>query len=184
MNGTSTVGIVTWLLIGDIVVLSVLAAVAPLGCAAIVAGWVTACVLAVDLAGAVLDRFGVLGGPGSPGVSWGSWPEFSGYTATLLHHPGSTITTLAGWAATCTEVTLAVLLVSGWQRRWVAKATAGLFVVYTIALAFSSQRVDLVTYAMPVLVGGALVLSATPVRRRRVDVPSQASPVLTESSRA
>lgn len=64
--------------------------------------------------------------------------------------------------ATALEVALTVALLSGRQRRWVGKVAAGLFVVYLVAMGLSSVRGDVVFYAMPVLVGGALVLSATP----------------------
>ncbi|HET7303601.1 MAG TPA: hypothetical protein VFJ12_03495 [Segeticoccus sp.] len=63
-------------------------------------------------------------------------------------------------------VLLALLLVSGWQRRWVGKALAGLFTVYVGTMGLGGGPGELASYGMPVLVGGALLVSASPARRR------------------
>ena len=39
--------------------------------------------LAVTILSAVADRFGICGPPGSANVSWGDWPHFVAYTASL-----------------------------------------------------------------------------------------------------
>ena len=165
LAGLAEPGSITWLLVGVISLLALLTWVRPTTRATWLLGWATAILLAADFAGAVADRFGLFGGPGSPGVSWGTWPEFVAYTGSLL--PGSTgrLVTPAAICATAVEILLAALLVSGWQRRWVGKLTAGLFVVYLVSMAFSPARDDVLRFAMPVLVGGALLLSATSARR-------------------
>ena len=85
-------------------------------------GWVVAVLLAADFAGAVADRFGVFGRPGAPGVSWGSWSAFVDYTRTLLHQPPEAVAVVSAAGATAAEVALAVVLLTGWQRRWAGKA--------------------------------------------------------------
>jgi hypothetical protein len=153
-------GPVTTVILGTVGILAVLVMLRPHSRAAWLMGWVTAGVLALDLAGAVADRFGLLGKPGAPGVSWGSWSAFEDYTAVLLHHPSHAVLAVVAVVATVVEVVLALLLLSGWQRRWVGKALAGLFSVYLVAMATSLGLDEVATYGMPVLVGGALLVSS------------------------
>lgn len=159
--GWARLGPVTWVLVGDIVALAVVLLWRAGSRVARVLSRATAVLLALDLAGAVLDRFGVLGRPGSAGVSWGNWSRFHDYTAVLLHHPAAALVTVAAIGATLVEAGIAVALGSGWQPRWTGKALAGLFAVYLIAMAASPARHDVIRYAVPVLIGGALLMSAT-----------------------
>ncbi|WP_265442471.1 hypothetical protein [Flexivirga meconopsidis] len=155
-------GVITWALTAVLLALAVVIAARPGGGAARVSAKLTALLLAVDLAAAVADRFGIFGGPGEPGVSWGNWTQFTDYTAVLLHHPSPVLVQTAAVGATAAEVVLAVLLASGRRRRLVGKATAGLFFVYTAALVLGPEHATVVRYGMPFLIGAALVLSATP----------------------
>ena len=158
--GWARPGVVTWLLMAEVATLAVLTWVCARNRAAGVLSRLTAVPFALDFVGAVLDRFGVLGVPGSPGVSWGSWSRFQNYTAVLLHHPGPVAVTTAAVGATAFEVALAVSLASGWRPRLVGKAAAGLFTIYLLAMA-ASPGADVVRYAVLFLIGGALLLSAT-----------------------
>ena len=131
-----------------------------------IAGRVVAVLLAADFAGAVADRFGVFGPPGAPGVSWGNWAVFVDYTRLLLLDAPRPLAVLAAAAATATEVTLAVLLVSGWQRRWVGKGAAGLLTFYLVAMAWSVGWGEVARYALPIEIGAALLVTACPPLRR------------------
>ena len=123
------------------------------------AGRVVAVLLAAQFAGAVADRFGAFGPPGAPGVSWGRWPAFVEYTALLLHGvPGAEAVAVV---ATVVEVALAAALLSGWQRRWVGKATAGLLFCYLVAMAASVGWGEVARYGVPILVGGALLATVS-----------------------
>lgn len=164
-SGGRVPGPVIVVLLACVSLLAILTLLRPLSRAAWLTGWVTCVLLAAELAGAVADRFGVLGGPGSPGVSWGSWDAFVRYTALLLPGPGGDVAAAAATLATGTEILLVPLLLSGWQRRWVGKALAGLFTVYVVAMGLSVGPGELAAYGMPVLVGGALLVSASPTRR-------------------
>ena len=82
----------------------------------------------------------------------------------LLHDPSSFAISAAAVGATVMEVCIAIALAAGWRPRWAAKATAGLFAVYLVAMAASPVRQDVLRYAMPVLIGGALLVSATPTK--------------------
>lgn len=127
----------------------------------------SAVLLALDFFGAVADRFGVFGGPGRAGVSWGSWMSFVDYTARLLPGLDQTLVSLAAVSATAAEILLGGLLLSGWQRRWVGKGTAGLLAVYLVAMAWSLGLAAVAQFAVPTLVGGALLVSTVPASDRR-----------------
>ena len=129
------------------------------------AAWIVALLLGLEFAGAVADRLGLLGAPGAPEVSWGNWEAFVRYTQVLLPGPLKFAAPLAAALATVTEVALAVLLLTGWQRRWVAKAAAGLLGVYLLFMAFSVGLHEVARYGVPVLIGGALLVSSCSARR-------------------
>lgn len=141
------------------------------------AGWVVALLYAADFAGAVADRFGVFGPPGVAGVSWGSWPAFVDYTRVLLHGVPEPVAVVAAVGATGGEVALVVMLLAGWQRRWVGKAAAALLTVYLVAMASSVGWGEVDRYALPVLIGGALLLSGCP-SRLPPDRPTSRSPAV------
>jgi hypothetical protein len=128
-------------------------------------GWVVAVLLAADFAGAVADRFGVFGPPGAAGVSWGNWSAFVDYTRTLLHEPPEAVTAAAAVGATAAEIALAVVLLTGWQRRWVGKAAAGLLTFYLVAMATSVGFDDVARYALPLEIGAALLVTVCPTAR-------------------
>lgn len=93
--------------------------------------------------------------------------ELVGVRGLHLAAPGGSSSTggvVAAVFATAVEVVLALLLVSGAQRRWVGKATAGLFVVYLVSMTLTVGPGAVAAYALPILVGGALLVSAIPAR--------------------
>ncbi|MDT7573692.1 MAG: hypothetical protein QOH17_25 [Pseudonocardiales bacterium] len=142
-------------------VVVVLACLVMAGARSALAGRVVAVLLAAQFAGAVADRFGAFGPPGAPGVSWGSWRAFVDYTGLLLH--GAPRAAVVGGAALATvlEVALAVALLSGWQRRWIGKATAGLLFCYLVAMAASVGWGEVARYGLPFQVGGALLVTVS-----------------------
>ncbi len=147
-------------------------------------GRVAGGVIGLELLGAVADRFGLLGAPGSPGVSWGDWAHFRVETAELV--PWAGLVQPAAVAATVTELMTAdvgALLVAGLWWRWVGKATAGLFVVYLIAMVPGMGPESVLRYAVPVLVGGALIASARGSRPSPGDPRARRDSVQTRRSR-
>jgi hypothetical protein len=75
------------------------------------------------------------------------------------------LATAAAVVATGAEVLLAVALVAGFRRRWTGKATAGLLAIYLLAMTPTIGLDDVATYAIPVLVGAALLVSVCPAQR-------------------
>lgn len=140
-----------------------------------VAGRAMAILLAADFAGSVADRFGLFGPTGAEGVSWGSWASFVAYTRVLLHGVAEPVAVVAAVVATAAEIALAILLLTGWQRRWVGKAAAGLLTCYLLAMATSVGWAEVARYAVAVLIGAALLVSVCqPLRRRQTATASKA----------
>jgi hypothetical protein len=167
-------GVVTVTLVAAVLVLAVLV-VWPLGRATAVAGRVVAVLLALAFAGAVADRFGLWGGPGASGVSWGSWSAFVEYTQALLHGVPLPVAAVAAVGATAAEIVLAVALLAGWQRRWTGKAAAGLLTCYLVAMGLSVGWAEVARYAVPVEIGGALLVTvASTGRRERITAEAAA----------
>jgi hypothetical protein len=169
-------GVATWVVVAVVAgatAFSALSAARP--------GWwsrrVAGAVIGVELAGAVADRFGLLGGPGSPGVSWGDWSHFRSETAELVPWPA--LVGPAAVAATVAELTLGLLLIAGPWRQWTGTATAGLFTVYLVAMVPGMGAASVLEYGVPVLVGGALVASARGSRRPTPSPQARAHPVET-----
>lgn len=164
LTGRASPEPVAWALIAAVLALTV-AVLAARPDAVRIAGWVAAVLLAVEFGGAVADRFGAFGPPGGALVSWGRWPVFLDYTAQLLPWAGRPLVILAAVAATVAEATLAAWLLSGRQRRWAGKAAAGLLTIYLVAMLGTVGAAAVATYAVPLLIGGALLISAAPVTR-------------------
>ena len=172
LAGRPLPGVVTLTLVAAVLVLAALV-VRPVGRATAVAGRVVAVLLAIAFAGAVADRFGLWGGPGASGVSWGSWSAFVDYTRTLLHGVPLPIATAAAVAATAAEIVLAAALLVGRQRRWTGKAAAGLLTCYLVAMGLSVGWAEVARYAVAVEIGGALLVTVASAARpaRALAVP-------------
>ncbi|MFE3189696.1 hypothetical protein ACFXHA_11855 [Nocardia sp. NPDC059240] len=111
------------------------------------------------LLGSVADRFGLLGGPGSSGVSWGEYSAFVDYTRKLLPHWAGPLTQAAAAGATVVEFALGLALVLGLAVRYTAAAAALVFATFGIAMATSVGVSDMLSYAVPVFATGAAVIA-------------------------
>ncbi|MEU4361512.1 hypothetical protein [Promicromonospora sp. NPDC023987] len=120
--------------------------------------------LGLDFLAAVGDRFGLFGEPGTGGASWGSWGRFVDYTESLT--PWWPWPQVPAVTATVAEVTLGGLLLAGIWWRWVGKAAAGLLFVYLVTMALELGWAEVLTFGVPVLLGGALLGSARGAARR------------------
>ncbi|WP_326835265.1 hypothetical protein VSH64_10115 [Amycolatopsis rhabdoformis] len=128
-------------------------------------GWLTAVLLAADFGGAVADRFGLLGDPGTSGVTWGDWSAFTTYTGTLVPWLPHALVAPLAVGATTTEVALCGWLLSGVARRWAGRASAVVLAAFFLAMLTSVGGAAVAKNAVPVLAGCALVLATVPVRR-------------------
>ncbi|MFD4441860.1 hypothetical protein ACFWPK_19005 [Nocardia sp. NPDC058519] len=124
---------------------------------------VTRVALGVLFAGSVADRFGMFGAPGSAGVSWGSYAEFVDYTRTLLPAFAADAAPIAAGVATVAEAVLGTALIFAVRPRLTAAAAAALFTMFAVAMVTSVGFAETADYAVPVMIGGALLVSAAAV---------------------
>jgi uncharacterized membrane protein YphA (DoxX/SURF4 family) len=91
--------------------------------------------LAAAFLSAVADRFGWWE-PFGQG-SWGSMDPFADYTHQLVPIISGSFLTVIVWAATATEATLGVLLLTGWRTKLVGAATCLVLIVFGTTMAVS-----------------------------------------------
>jgi uncharacterized membrane protein YphA (DoxX/SURF4 family) len=91
--------------------------------------------LAAAFLSAVADRFGWWE-PFGQG-SWGSMGAFTDYTHQLVPFASGWLLTVIVWAATATESTLGVLLLTGWRPKLVGAATCLVLIAFGTAMAVS-----------------------------------------------
>nr|WP_231119990.1 hypothetical protein [Mycobacterium colombiense] len=91
--------------------------------------------LAAAFLSAVADRFGWWKRFGQG--SWGSMAAFADYAHRLVPFASGWLLTVIVWAATATETTLGVLLLSGWRPKFVGAATCLVLVIFGTAMAAS-----------------------------------------------
>ena len=91
--------------------------------------------LAAAFLSAVADRFGWWK-PFGQG-SWGSMGAFTDYAHQLVPFASGWLLTVIVWAATATEATLGILLLSGWRPNLVGAATCLVLIVFGTAMGVS-----------------------------------------------
>jgi uncharacterized membrane protein YphA (DoxX/SURF4 family) len=91
--------------------------------------------LATAFLSAVADRFGWWK-PFGQG-SWGSMGAFADYAQQLVPFASGWLLAVIVWAATATEATLGVLLLTGWRPKLVGAGTCLVLIVFGTAMAVS-----------------------------------------------
>ena len=102
--------------------------------------------LAAAFLSAVADRFGWWA-PFGQGY-WGSMGAFADYTHQLVPFASGWFLTVIVWAATATEATLGVLLLTGWRPKLVGAATCLVLIVFGIAMAVSLGMESPLSYSV------------------------------------
>lgn len=106
----------------------------------------------------VMDRFGILGAPGSPDVAWGNWENFAGYTNSLMPFLSKSMASVMGSLATAAEIIFGIFLILGFKTRQVALGSALLTAFFAIFMITSSGLYAPFKYPVFVFTGGGLVL--------------------------
>ena len=102
--------------------------------------------LAAAFLSAVADRFGWWE-PFGQG-SWGSMGAFADYAHQLVPFASGWLLTVIVWAATATEATLGVLLLTGWRPKLVGAATCLVLIVFGTAMAVSLGMESPLSYSV------------------------------------
>ena len=80
---------------------------------------------------------GSVGGSRLGRVAGGAWVAFADYTHQLVPFASGWLLTVIVWAATATEATLGVLLLTGWRPKLVGAATCLVLIIFGTAMAVS-----------------------------------------------
>lgn len=96
--------------------------------------WLLRIALSTAFLSAVADRFGLMGGPGAENIAWGAWQPFVDYTATLLFFMPAGLVSASAIMATVAEVVLGLWLLTAWQTRWAAWASAALLLSFGLSM--------------------------------------------------
>lgn len=108
---------------------------------------------------AVSDRFGLLGAPGSAGVSWGNFSRFIHYTGVVNSFlPAVVIPALAVLATVC-EIVFGLAMLLGIRIRWAAAGSAVLLFFFATAMTISG--LSQFSYGVYLICAGSATLSIT-----------------------
>jgi putative oxidoreductase len=115
----------------------------------------------------VADRMGLLGGPGTPGVTWGDFAHFITYTGQVnAFMSPATIPTLAV-LATMIEAALCLTMLLGIYTRASAIGSAALLFTYATAMTISG--LSQFEYSVYLMCAGSLALAAVDASLFSVD---------------
>jgi len=114
-------------------------------------------VIALSFLLPVADRMGLLGGPGTPGVTWGDFAHFITYTGQVnAFMPRAAIPTLAV-LATIAEAILCLTMLLGIYTR--ASAIGSGALLFTYATAMTISGLSQFEYAVYLMCAGSLALA-------------------------
>ncbi len=115
--------------------------------------------LALEFLGSVGDRFGWFGGPGTTGVSWGSFERFVGYTRQVNSFLPDSLGFPLAILATIAESVLGLALLIGLRIKLASRLSALLLLLFGTAMSISLPLDQPFGYAVFVLAAGAALLS-------------------------
>ena len=116
--------------------------------------------LAMSFLFPVADRLGLLGPPGTAGVSWGNFTNFLRYNAQVNSFAPAAIQPVLGVAATILESVFGVTLFLGVCTRLAAIGAGVLLFLFGGAMAISLGIKSPFDYSVFSAMGGALLLAA------------------------
>jgi putative oxidoreductase len=123
--------------------------------------------LAFAFLDAVADRFGLLGPFGAPGVAWGDFRHFIGYTAQINPFLPSAVVPVVAVLATICEISFGLGLLFGTGIRFVALGSAALLFLFGTAMKISGF--SQFAYGVYLMAAGAFALSTVDASLLSVD---------------
>jgi putative oxidoreductase len=117
----------------------------------------------------VADRFGWLGAPGKPGVSWGNWQNFAGYTNVLLPFLSPAVANVMALVATICEILIGIFLIFGYKTRIAAYGGFVLTLIFALCMAAFLGIKAPFNYSVFSDSAGSLLLAFVPVYYWSID---------------
>lgn len=117
----------------------------------------------------VMDRFGWLGIPGSPTVSWGNWSVFLDYTNSLMPLLTRPVANVMAIIATAGELVFAVLLIVGYKIKLAAIGSFLLTLAFALSMfVFANYRAPF-NYSVFVVSASSLLLAFLPTYKWSIE---------------
>lgn len=113
-----------------------------------------------------LDRFGVLGPPGTPGVSWGTFARFIAYAGVLNWFAPHALVPAIAWIDTALELALACALLFGLWLRPVSIVSGFLLLAYAVTMAKANGIGAPFAYSVFTAAAAAFMLAAAKLPSR------------------
>lgn len=109
-----------------------------------------------------LDRLGVWGKYGQPGVSWGDWTHFMHYAADVMQFLPYRVAAVLAVPATAGEIIFGALLLAGKWTRQAATGSGLLALVFAGSMAVSHGIMDPLGYSVFTVSAGSFLLATLP----------------------
>lgn len=133
-------------------------------------------VMALEFLLAVADRFGLLGPPGAPDVSWGDFAHFVAYTRQVNAFLPAGLAPVLAVLATVAELTLGMALAVGFRTRLTALGAAALLLCYGVAMTISLPPAQQFHYVVFILCTGMFALATVDASLLSLDALSRPFP--------
>lgn len=117
----------------------------------------------------VADRFGLLGGPGMNGVSWGTFSRFTAYVAILNWYAPRWSTAELAWGDTALELALGLTLIVGLRTKVSAWISACLLLVFALTISIATGIGGAFQYSVLTASAGAMMLATAGSSRWTLD---------------
>jgi uncharacterized membrane protein YphA (DoxX/SURF4 family) len=108
-----------------------------------------------------LDRLGVWGKPGQPGISWGDWQHFMQYAGDVMRFLPYNVAYVFAVIATIAEISFGMLLITGKFTRAAAAGSGVLTLLFGTAMATSHGVVEPLSYSVFTVSAGSFLLATT-----------------------
>lgn len=95
-----------------------------------------------------LDRLGVWGKNGEPGISWGDWQHFVQYAREVMSFIPASLVTVFAVTATIAEISFGILLLLGKWTRLAALGSGILALLFALSMAISFGIVSPLSYSV------------------------------------
>lgn len=116
-----------------------------------------------------LDRLGVWGGYGTPGVSWGDWKHFMDYASSVMGFLPYSLANVLAIIATAAEIGVGLLLILGLWTRLAALAGGLLALSFAVSMAISFGVIKPMAYSVFTVSAASFLLSSVEKYKWSID---------------
>jgi len=127
------------------------------------------CALGIGYLVPALDRLGVWGKNGQPGISWGDWQHFVQYAGEVMSFLPHTIVNVFAVTATLAEISFGILLLIGQWTKWAALGSGVLALLFAVSMAISFGIVSPLSYSVFTVSAASFLLATVDKYRWSLD---------------